>query len=72
MTSTTMSATNGLTIRDAARRIGVSSRTVGKLLQRRQLRFYKVGRLTRITDEAIDEFIERSERPAVADGERSQ
>lgn len=51
-----------LTVCDAARRLAVSEPSVWRLIRANQIPVVRIGRSTRITDHAVDRFIERRER----------
>jgi excisionase family DNA binding protein len=46
-----------LAIAGVAVRLGVSSKTVRRLIARRELRAHRVGRLLRVTEEDLVEFL---------------
>jgi excisionase family DNA binding protein len=53
-----------LTVEEAATRLHVKSSTVRSWILRRQhLEVVKVGRLVRITERSVDDFIDRSTTP---------
>jgi excisionase family DNA binding protein len=52
------SATELLTVADAADHLGVPVRFVRRLIAERRIRFYKLGRYVRIDRRDIDSFIE--------------
>jgi excisionase family DNA binding protein len=52
------SATELLTVTEAADRLGVPIRFVRRLIAERRIRFYKIGRYVRIDRRDIDSFIE--------------
>jgi excisionase family DNA binding protein len=49
-----------LSVEEVARRFNVSTRTVVRLVERRQLRALRVGRQWRVKPEWIDEWIEKN------------
>ena len=49
-----------LSVEEVARRFNVSTRTVVRLVERRQLRALRVGRQWRFKPEWIDEWIEKN------------
>jgi len=50
--------------KDAARLLGLSERKLDELIATRAIRSFKVGKSRRISADAIEEFIKRSERAA--------
>jgi excisionase family DNA binding protein len=46
-----------LRVEDAARRVGVSPRTMRRLVLNKQIRHRKVGRIVRISDGDVEEFL---------------
>jgi excisionase family DNA binding protein len=49
-----------LTIAVVANRLGVSERTVFRWLQKRQLKGFRIGRVLRISEADLEEFIDRA------------
>jgi excisionase family DNA binding protein len=45
------------TVRGASKKLGVHMRTVYRLVERRQIKYVRIGRAIRIPDEAIDEYL---------------
>jgi excisionase family DNA binding protein len=48
-------------------RLGVSGRTVRRLVQRRELASYRISGLIRIADADVDAYVTRSRRSAVVE-----
>lgn len=53
-----------LTLEEVARRLRVNERTVLRLLDRKALRGYKVGRVWRIDQADLDDYIKRQKEAA--------
>lgn len=51
---------------EAARRIGVSVPTVRLLTERGELAGWRIGKVYRFSEQAINEFLNRSARPLAA------
>jgi excisionase family DNA binding protein len=49
---------------DVADRLGVSVRTVSRLIDERKIDSVRVGRLNRIPETAVEEYIKANTRPA--------
>ena len=60
--STTLEGRTGQLLRvdEAANRIGVSPRTMRRLVADRQITYRRVGRIVRITPEDVDTFVEQA------------
>jgi excisionase family DNA binding protein len=53
-------AVDPLSITDAAQYLGVSYRTIQRLVALRQIEFIRIGRLTKITKRALDDYRRRN------------
>ena len=60
-----------LTIEQAAEQLGVSPRMIRRLTGNRQLPFVKVGRLVRIREDDILDFVSDATVPSVAHRDRA-
>jgi excisionase family DNA binding protein len=49
-----------LTVSEAAERMGLSARTVRRLVQQRKIRYLRIGRLIRISAWDVDDFVSNS------------
>jgi len=48
-----------LTTQEAAKKLGVSTRTMRRLVAQRRIRFWRVGRLVRLRGEDVDSYLSR-------------
>jgi len=55
-----------LTVEQSAERIGISPRTMRRIVAGRRIRYLKIGRLVRIYSPDLDAFVERSTIDAIA------
>lgn len=53
-----------LTIEDVAKRLRVNERTVLRLLDRKELKGYKVGRVWRVDQPDLEDYIKRQKEAA--------
>jgi len=63
-----MTAANPVKLRslpEAAERLGVSVKCLRGWVWQRKIQFVKIGRCVRISDQAIDQIIDRGTRPAL-------
>jgi excisionase family DNA binding protein len=59
-----------LDVNEVARRLGTEPRFVRRLIAERRIEFHKLGRYVRISEAALDEFIQAGRVPPVTSARR--